>query len=270
MSKVKSTTWNGDPRKYVHLKVDGHYTRITVSASGRVTVWTSRPTDITEKCKRYDWLRPFLLHVPNESVVLGEIYAKGATSSDVKTLLNAGSNELQFRAFAVETLPTTAPLEDVQAWCQQYGIPFLPFRLYGGESRQELLDSLPLHGEGYVLKDGNLLAWQKVKPANTIDVIVDGYTEGRGRHFGVIGAMKCRTIDGTHVANVAGMSDDDRYDITYRQDELIGAVCEVKYQSITPKGKLRHPRFIKWRDDKLPEACTLDQDPRLEEYWLNQ
>ena len=36
-------------------------------------------------------------------------------------------------------------------------------------------------------------------------------------------------------------------------------VCEVAYQEVTRDRKLRIPRFIRMRPDKLPEECTMDQ-----------
>jgi bifunctional non-homologous end joining protein LigD len=36
-------------------------------------------------------------------------------------------------------------------------------------------------------------------------------------------------------------------------------VCEVGYQVVTHDGRLRMPRFLGLREDKLPSECTLDQ-----------
>lgn len=38
-----------------------------------------------------------------------------------------------------------------------------------------------------------------------------------------------------------------------------GAVCEVEYQDVASKGRLQHPRFVRWRDDKLAEECFISQ-----------
>ncbi len=43
-------------------------------------------------------------------------------------------------------------------------------------------------------------------------------------------------------------------------DSLLNKVCEIAYDSIPVKGgKLRFPRFIRWRDDKDINDCTIDQ-----------
>ena len=44
------------------------------------------------------------------------------------------------------------------------------------------------------------------------------------------------------------MSDRIRWDID--EDKDIGRIVEVEYQRVTRLGKLRHPRFKRWRDDK--------------------
>ena len=74
------------------------------------------------------------------------------------------------------------------------------------------------------------------------------------------GSLQCALADGRVVANVSGMDDEVRAAIS---GEDAYRVCEVKYERVGSGGKLQHPRFVAWRDDKLPEQCTADQDPRL-------
>lgn len=42
-------------------------------------------------------------------------------------------------------------------------------------------------------------------------------------------------------------------DLVWKSPKL---VCEVRYKEITPAGQLRHPVFLRRRDDKDPEECT--------------
>ena len=268
MSKVKSSAWNGQAARYIHLKKDGHFTRIVTEISGVVRVYTSHPTDITAQCRNYEWLRPHYARVPFGTVILGELFVEGKTSSDVKTALKEQWVTLAFSAFAVETMPADAPLEDVAAFCTRYGIDFLPWRrTIVGDTVEALMEKLPYGAEGYVLKDGNMFNWYKLKPVKTIDLIVDGFTAGNGKYKDEIGSIILRTIEGYYVAAAGGMDDELRIDITSNQSKFIGKVAEIKYQGVGSGGKLRHPRFSGWRDDKEPEDCGVDQDPDLEEFY---
>lgn len=273
MSKIKSRAWNGQPATYIHLKMDGHFTRITVDLSGGVRVYTSHPHDITNQIVEgnWDWFRPFLTRVPFGFTVLGELYVPGRNASDVKTALIEKWPSLKFSAFAIEQpLPPDAPLESVAAACQSWGLDFLMWRrVQEGDTVESLMEKLPKGAEGYVLKDGNLLNWYKLKPVRSIDLIVDGFIAGNGKYDGCVGSLICRTIEGHYVATAGGMDDDMRWEIALNQSKYLGRVAEIQYQLVGSGGRLRHPRFHRWRDDKLPEECTVDQDPSLEAHWCD-
>ena len=57
-------------------------------------------------------------------------------------------------------------------------------------------------------------------------------------------------------------------DLRYFDTEL---VAEVRYKEITPAGQLRHPVYLRWRDDKPPEECVRDTFNReLEEVLVEE
>lgn len=270
MSKIKSRQWNGQSATYIHLKMDGHFSRIVVDLSGGVRVYTSHPHDITHQIVDggWEWFRPFLTRVPFGTTVLGELYVPGKNASDVKTALIEKWPSLTFSAFAIETLRAEAPLEVVASDCQSWGLDFLMWRrVQDGDTVESLMAKLPKGAEGYVLKDGNLLNWYKLKPVRTIDLIVDGFIAGNGKYEGGVGSLICRTAEGHTVATAGGMGDDMRWEIALNQSKYLGRVAEIKYQLVGAGGRLRHPRFHRWRDDKQPEECTVDQDPDLEAFW---
>lgn len=59
------------------------------------------------------------------------------------------------------------------------------------------------------------------------------------------------------VGECGGFTDEERAYITNRQSELMGSVIEVKANELfKDTGKMRHPRFLRFRNDKNKEDCT--------------
>lgn len=91
--------------------------------------------------------------------------------------------------------------------------------------------------EGLVLKSNGLL--YKVKNKETIDILVTDIIPGKGRLAGKVGSLV------TSMGNVGtGLTDEQR------TLDFIGKIIEVEVMELTPKGKFRHPRFIRVREDK--------------------
>ena len=90
-------------------------------------------------------------------------------------------------------------------------------------------------------------------------MIITGFNVSTaGKHLGKLKSWRCSAyVNGElkEVANVSGMKEDVRY--AFNPNEDIGRVIEVKAQEIASKGRLRHPRFIRWRDDKPQKECTI-------------
>ena len=70
------------------------------------------------------------------------------------------------------------------------------------------------------------------------------------------------TIEGSkvlvlEVGECSGFDEDTRYSMTVRKHGLVGHVLEVKANEIfKDTGKLRHPRFLRFREDKSPLSCV--------------
>lgn len=99
--------------------------------------------------------------------------------------------------------------------------------------------------EGLVLRRGE--QWLKVKPAETHDVLITGFSEGTGKHRGRLGFVTT-----TKGAVGAGFSDTER-EILWAEakaGKLVGQVIEVSCMQFTPNGQFRHPVFVRMRPDK--------------------
>lgn len=99
----------------------------------------------------------------------------------------------------------------------------------------------------YVFKRGkNLL---KVKKFFDIDMTVDGFYEGKGKHKGRLGGLL--VTEGKISCKVgSGFDDIQRDDIWKNQKKWFGAVVQIQYQDKTKDGSLRFPVFIMRRKDK--------------------
>jgi ATP-dependent DNA ligase len=139
---------------------------------------------------------------------------------------------------------------------------------------EEILDS---GGEGIILKDKTAIYgknWAKVKRRATFDVIITGYEdptkitkkssgeESTSRLYdnGWIGAIVFGQYFQGKLVNFgscSGMDDALREEISLNKEKYLGRVIEVECQERIPKtGRLRHPRFLRFRPDKNPEECV--------------
>lgn len=145
-------------------------------------------------------------------------------------------------------------------------------------------------GEGVILKKmdspyefDRSKAWIKIKRVDTYDVVVCGYSDakewyaepgttghdgilykdGRKTKFfekGLIGAIKFGLYDKktgkvVEVGQCSGMDDETREEISKNKDKCIGRVMEMMANERMPTGGFRHPRFLRWREDKAKEQC---------------
>jgi DNA ligase D-like protein (predicted 3'-phosphoesterase) len=125
--------------------------------------------------------------------------------------------------------------------------------------------------------------WLKIKPLRTCDCVVFGYTIGKGARKRTFGALVLGLFSDTkpvYVGKVGtGFSQEDMESLlrTFEslqvkdkslekvdaEEEIVWlrpeTVCQVAYQNVTKDGRLRMPRFLGIRNDKLPSECTLDQ-----------
>lgn len=209
--------------------------------------------------------------------------------------LSRGKQQLCFSAFAIEygfdEVNNFSPLEDVQVQVLKLGVPFAPYtnlvrklsssgikidkEFLLGPFLQDLATQSKGLAEGVMLKGGNLSNWKKVKKENTIDCFIVGYLPGKGKYAGKVGSLRCAVYNNVgkviEIATAGGFNDEIRDWLTEQfkinRKEILSQVIELQYQFVATQGRLRHPRFKDWRDDKLCTECLTDQDPELASYW---
>lgn len=117
--------------------------------------------------------------------------------------------------------------------------------------------------------------WLKMKNESTEDLRVVGAFEGSGKYEGMLGGLIVQREHNGAMVEVrvgGGFSDAQRAEFweAYKLDlgrldghedaqpyefhalgcEVLDRLIEVEYHEVTPDGSLRHPRFLRWRDDK--------------------
>lgn len=100
--------------------------------------------------------------------------------------------------------------------------------------------------EGLVLRQGDNFI--KVKPTYSEDVKITGWTEGKGKFKGMLGKFHTEHGD---VGTGFTTAQREMYWKYIKYDKIHdGTMIEVEAMSKSSKGILRHPRFVRIRNDK--------------------
>lgn len=274
---LKAKPWAGQPGvRYLHAKRDGHRLFIVREhENDPPRVLTTRPVDITEQlagwCQWYERAR----WIPAGSVIEGELWRPGEPASYVKTGIKQQDQHLRLDVFAVPRWRYQEQHSQTLSWAEaranELSLAFAPWAHWLGDYLTDLRALMrfvgwePSETEGVVLKKANYHGWYKLKMTRTVDLVVTGFVDGEGKYLGNTGALRCSVVlpnsKTLEVACVSGMDDDTRALIDEQAD--LGRVVEVEYQYVGSGGRLRHPRFKRWRDDKnaTSEDCGPEQDP---------
>lgn len=250
--------WKGQEVNFTHVKRDG---MAVFYQSDKF--WTRTPTFITQELRECNC--PWLQYAVGDDLLVGELWLPGKKASAVKSALANRDPSLRWDIFAVLNPGLeNASLDAIDRFVTGRGLTFLPF--FKGVYDADLQHLSP-DVEGYVLKEYNAQGWYKLKPVKTIDLVVTGFKDGNGKNLGLTGSLVCSVVEGYEVACVGGMDDATRAEISDDEERYRGRVVEVAYQYVGSKGRLRHPRFIRFRDDKRADECIVNQDTDLWEYW---
>jgi bifunctional non-homologous end joining protein LigD len=128
-------------------------------------------------------------------------------------------------------------------------------------------------------KGGRSAAWLKIRAARTTDLVVVGFTAPKGSRTAIGALHLAQYVDGKlRYSGRVGSGLADR-ELAKLREELEAErrktppctgvptdakgstwveprrVVEVRFTEWTSDGLLRHPVFLRWRDDKRPEEC---------------
>jgi len=200
--------------------------------------------------------------------VLGSSTAKAAALSDRITFM--AFDLISYQGMDIRRLPYTKRREALERVYTAHDFTrslIVPQVSVGDDS----LDALLAQGfEGMMVKDSTApyasgkrgAGWVKVKPQDTLDVVVTGFKPGENGFTGMVGAVEFGLYDGdtlVEVGRCSGMTMPIREQMTQHPDRWLGSVIEIKHMGQMPSGAYRHPQFKRKRDDKDPNECRLEE-----------
>lgn len=107
-------------------------------------------------------------------------------------------------------------------------------------------EGLMLHHQENRYRDGRSNGLLKLKSFQDAEATVIGYTQGKGKFTGLIGALHVRTSEGIEFKLGSGLSIKDR-----RHPPPKGSVVTFKYYGLTTAGKPRFASYLRMRDKSL-------------------
>lgn len=148
------------------------------------------------------------------------------------------------RVVAMNRLVAASRLPNLQAVpqfrigdCKSLRLRLAEIVAAGGEGLMLHRAEAPYHGG----RSDDLL---KFKPFEDAEARVIGHEPGKGRFAGLTGALRMEMPDGRRFRIGSGLTDAVR-----RNPPPVGSLVTYRYQSLTPKGLPRFPRYWRIRDD---------------------
>jgi DNA ligase-1 len=260
---------------YVQPKLDGfraiyHPDHGFISRSGK----SFRNKNLEEYFKSLKQLGSFVLD--------GELYIKGEPFQNLTSTVNKEGAEINNLKYYVYDCVPLVSFDKQEAKDLPYEVRIRTLRKVLNEDIQDYVKVIDLQTdlvsspkeikdlysdylkqgyEGVIIrrKDGNYKFGRstlrggeliKLKPFQSADLPVIDFYEGEGQFEGSLGGIICMLNNGLNVRVGSGFTIDNRRDIWDNKDKYFGKTVEVKYMEETEDGNLRHPIFMRWREDK--------------------
>ena len=266
---------------FIQPKLDGHLTKIRKTIIGDIYAWTKNDNEITNKLLAIKHIAAELNYLPNDSIIFAELHCPGVAATSIPTLLNDADERLQLTVFAAPLFNSEGcsnkPLNVIMLYLKIHGLKVsetiivepkeLAPRQISPHWQKKLLEEARETGlEGWVLKESHMTGWYKLKPVKTLDAFVIGTQQSfSSTHYGGLQSITIGVWRNAKVHNLGEVGGGfklefrKQLDTKEKRDALLNKVCEVRYDSLAAKGKLRWPRFIRWRDDKSIGDCLWSQ-----------
>lgn len=133
--------------------------------------------------------------------------------------------------------------------------------------KQSYRKALSVGFEGVMLKDQNGLytfdrskSWKKLKPITTYEGIVVATMDANvgTKREGKFGGFVVLLSNGVTTEVGSGMSDAFKDEMNNDRESCIGCIVECEAQLLTPDGKMRFPRFKRFRDKNDIDQTLFD------------
>jgi len=261
----KVESWRPDADRpvfrYAEQKLDGRRAILRKDTTGDLTFkFRKSYVDMWPTARRLDSLFDASCEMPYGTAIVGEAHIPGVNrSGDVPAALQTASGwaftplsllfwdgklvvdmsyETLTRRVGVLGLELPERVDDTMRWSREDHLTYIEERGW----------------EGLVLKLAPSFGWWKLKPVETMDLVVlSVYVH---EHGDKLGGLVCGLVDGTEIVRVGGgFGKGGREALWDVREGLPGTVIEVAYERRAANGSLLFPRFSRTREDKAPEDC---------------
>lgn len=232
--------------KTVELKYDGHFSELIGGADGWVLY--SR----TGKVKKSGTENIGNIHLLGEHI-FGTEWARSLPAAEYDSMVVFGAIVDGARQDVEVAIAAAGKVRGVLDWVKTTEVFSVSY------AQQLWEDKVQEAGwEGLVFKGPGIIG--RMKPIRTVDYVCLGIEISDSESYGgdaksVVGGLyKDGTL--TPITKVGGLTAEQRKDFAENKDVYVGRVFEASGKVIFTSGALRHPNFVRWRDDKNAIDCV--------------